>query len=172
MHLAGFKGILNSTTNLILGRMENGESLAEAIAYSQSVGLAETDPSADVDGWDAAIKVAALVTVLMDRPLTPLEVNRQGIRGITPQMVAGARASGERWKLVCRASLAQGQLQTSVAPERVSPASALYAVSGSSSYCEFELDTLPGLGITENDPGPQTTAYGLLADFINLARGL
>jgi homoserine dehydrogenase len=172
VNLIGFKGILNSTTNLILERMENGETLEQAITYTQSVGLAETDPSADVDGWDAAIKVAALVTVLMDRPLTPLEVKRQGISAITPQMVNEARAAGERWKLVCRASLLDGQLQTSVAPERVSPASNLYAIGGSSSYCEFKLDTLPGLGITESDPSPVTTAYGLLADFINLARGV
>ena len=172
VNLSGFKGILNSTTNLILERMENGESLAEAISYTQSVGLAETDPSADVDGWDAAIKVAALVTVLMDRPLTPLQVNRQGISAITPKMISEALAAGERWKLVCRAAIVDGQLQTSVAPERVSPVSPLYGISGSSSYCEFKLDTLPGLGITETDPSPVTTAYGLLADFINLARGM
>jgi homoserine dehydrogenase len=170
--LTGFKGILNSTTNLILGRMETGESLEDAISYTQSVGLAETDPSADVDGWDAAIKVAALATVLMDYPLTPEQVNPQGIRSITPQKMAEALAAGERWKLVCRASLVNGELQTRVAPERVSPASVLYAIGGSSSYCEFQLDTLPGLGITESDPSPVTTAYGLLADFINLTRGM
>ena len=172
VHLTGFKGILNSTTNLILERMENGETLEDAIRFTQSAGLAETDPSADVDGWDAAIKVAALVTVLMGQNLTPLQVNRQGIRSITPQMIAEAHSDGERWKLVCKASLDNGKLHTSVAPERVSPASVLYAINGSSSYCEFKLDTLPGLGVTENDPGPATTAYGLLADFINLARGM
>jgi homoserine dehydrogenase len=170
--LTGFKGILNSTSNLILERMENGESLEDAIIYTQSVGLAETDPSADVDGWDAAIKVAALTTVLMDRPLTPEQINPQGIRAISPQMIAEASAAGERWKLVCRASLVDGELRTRVAPERVSSTSPLYAVGGSSSYCEFQLDTLPGLGITETDPSPVTTAFGLLADFINLARGM
>jgi homoserine dehydrogenase len=170
--LSGFMGILNSTTNLILEHMEKGESFEEAVDYTQSVGLAETDPSADVDGWDAAIKVAALVTVLMGIPITPQDVNRTGIGAITPQMIADARASGERWKLVCRDNLKDGQLQTSVAPERVPATSILYAVEGSSSYCEFKMDTLPGLGIVENNPSPLTTAYGLLADFINITRGM
>ena len=56
--LIGFNGILNSTTNLILTRMETGESFEQAVAYAQSIGIAETDPSGDIDGWDAAIKVA------------------------------------------------------------------------------------------------------------------
>jgi homoserine dehydrogenase len=53
----------------------------------------------------------------------------------------------------------------------VSPDSRLYAINGSSSYVEFALDVLPGLGIIESDPGPETTAYGLLADLINALRG-
>jgi len=80
---AGLRGILNSTQP-DPGRMENGESFDDAVKYAQSVGLAETDPAADVDGWDAAIKVAALVSVLMDIPFTR---NRWTVRYplITPQ---------------------------------------------------------------------------------------
>ncbi|RPI90954.1 MAG: hypothetical protein EHM40_17060, partial [Chloroflexi bacterium] len=99
--LISFKGILNATTNTILSRMENGESYEEAVKYCQSVGLAETDPTNDVDGWDAATKVAALITVLMDIPFTPQQVEPTGIRGITPEMIAKAKAEGKRYKLVC-----------------------------------------------------------------------
>ncbi len=98
--LNSFRGILNSTTNLILGRMEDGETFEDAVKYCQEIGLAETDPSGDVDGWDAAIKVAALVTVLMGVPLKPQEVDRTGIRGITAEMVAEAkerRANAGSW---------------------------------------------------------------------------
>ena len=66
-------------------RMEKGETFDQAVKYAQSIRIAETDPSADVDGWDAAIKVAALVTVLMGVPLKPQQVERQGIREITPE---------------------------------------------------------------------------------------
>jgi homoserine dehydrogenase len=167
--LLGFRGILNSCTNLILGRMESGETFDQAVAYAQSVGIAETDPSGDIDGWDAAIKVAALVTVLMDIPLKPEQVDRQGIRELTRSQLETARRSGQRWKLVCQARKQNGQVQASVAPAQVSPDSALYSINGTSSYVQFELDVLPGLGIVESNPGPVTTAYGLLADFVTAA---
>jgi homoserine dehydrogenase len=167
-NLISFKGILNSCTNLLLEKMEGGQTLEGAIEYARSIGITETDPSNDVDGWDAAIKVAALVTVLMETPLTPQEVDRTGIRGISPEMIAEAKEAGERWKLVCSAEFVDGRLLARVAPERVGPDSPLYSVNGTSSYCQFKLDVLPGLGILESDPSPETTAYGLLADFLNI----
>jgi homoserine dehydrogenase len=168
--LRGFNGILNSCTNLILGRMDSGETFDQAVSYAQSIGIAETDPSADIDGWDAAIKVAALATVLMGVPLKPQQVDRTGIRAITPAMLAEARQAGLRWKLVCSCHRAGNRLEARVAPEQISPDSPLYAINGTSSYVQFELDVLPGLGIIESVPGPETTAYGLLADLINAAR--
>jgi homoserine dehydrogenase len=152
--------------------MESGESFNDAVKYAQSVGLAETDPAADVDGWDAAIKVAALVSVLMDIPFTPQQVERTGIRLITPEMLAQAKAQGKRWKLVCTADRDGNSVKGRVAPELVSPASPLYGVEGSSSIVEFRTDTLTSLSIVEGNPGPETTAYGLLADFINAVRSV
>jgi homoserine dehydrogenase len=166
--ILGFRGILNSCTNLLLCRMESGESLEEAIRYAQSIGIAETDPSADIDGWDASIKVAALATVLMGINKKPADIDRQGIRGITPAMIAKAVKEGKRWKLVCSAHKTDSGLSTSVAPELIGSDSPLYTVSGTSSYIQFELDNLPGLGILESNPGPKTTAYGLLSDLINI----
>jgi homoserine dehydrogenase len=57
-NIQAFKGVLNSTTNLILSRMENGESYDDAVVYAQSIGIAETDPSGDVDGWVRQLKSA------------------------------------------------------------------------------------------------------------------
>ncbi len=169
-NLKGFKGILNSTTNLILTRMEGGESFEQAVAYAQSIGIAETDPSGDVDGWDAAIKVCALATVLMGVPLKPDQVDRTGIRQITAAEIASATAAGKRWKLVCSAQRAGEELHARVAPELVGPDSPFFGVEGTSSAVQFETDVLGPLSIIESDPGPDTTAYGLLADFINAAR--
>jgi len=168
--LTSLRGILNSTTNLILGRMENGETFKEAVQYCQQIGLAETDPSGDVDGWDAAIKVAALVTVLMGVPFKPQDVDRTGIGSITAKMVAEAKAEGKRWKLVCTAERDGKTVKGRVVPELVSPSSPLYGVEGSSSIVEFHTDTLSSLSIVEGNPGPETTAYGLLADFINAVK--
>ncbi|NPV84902.1 MAG: homoserine dehydrogenase [Anaerolineae bacterium] len=170
--LSGFEGILNSCTNLILECMENGKSFEESVAYAQSIGIAETDPSGDIDGWDAAIKVAALLTVLMDTPFKPQQVDRHGIRSITPAMIRQAAQTGERWKLICRAARNNGQIHASVKPEKVTANSPLYTINGTSSYIQFHLDTLPGLGIVETNPGPETTAFGLLTDIINAIRGV
>jgi homoserine dehydrogenase len=170
VELRGFQGILNSCTNILLELMEQGKPFDEAVSYAQSIGIAETDPSADIDGWDAAIKVAALSTVIMGIPLKPAEVDRTGIRGVTPQMISEALSAGERWKLVCTAKRSGSQVTAKVAPQRVKSNTPLYSINGTSSYVQFETDVLPGLGIVESNPGPDTTAYGLLADLINAVR--
>jgi len=163
-----FRGILNSTTNLILTRMEeHGETLEQAVAYAQRIGIAETDPSGDIDGWDAAIKVAALVTVFMDQPCKPQQVQRTGIRHLTLDDIRAAAAQGKRWKLVCSARrTADGRIEARVEPQLVGPESPLYGVMGTSSIVEMETDVLGRLALREDDPTPHTTAYGLLADFL------
>jgi homoserine dehydrogenase len=169
-HLKSLRGVLNSTTNMILTRMEQGESFDHAVAYCQDIGIAETDPSGDVDGWDAAVKVAALVTVIMGVPLKPQQVNRLGIRGITPDEIARARSTGKRWKLVCSAQRGENGIEARVAPEMVASDSPLYGVNGTTSIVQFETDVLGLLSVIEADPGPRTTAYGLFADFLNAVR--
>jgi homoserine dehydrogenase len=171
--LRSLRGVLNSTTNLILTRMEGGDSFEEAVAYAQSIGIAETDPSGDIDGWDAAVKVAALVTVLMNVPLKPVQVERQGIRDITRDDIAQARLQGKRWKLLCSAYQDgdhENEIIARVAPAMVERDSALYSIDGTTSIVQFETDVLGQLTILEENPGPHTTAYGLLADFINAVR--
>lgn len=169
--LLSFNGILNSTTNLIFARMEKGEPFDQAVSYAQEIGIAETDPSGDIDGWDAAIKVAALVTVLMGISLQPNAVERRGIRGIQPSDIQRAQEEGLRWKLVCSAVRDGESVKASVSPQMVAPTSPLFQVDGTTSIVQFETDVLGSLSIIESDPGPHTTAYGLLADFLNAVRG-
>ncbi|HEY3310208.1 MAG TPA: homoserine dehydrogenase [Anaerolineales bacterium] len=168
--LNSFRAILNSTTNLILSRMESGESFEQAVKYAQKIGIAETDPSGDVDGWDAAIKIAALATVLMNIPLTPAEIDRTGIRDITPEMIQAAKAEGKRYKLICTAERDGDLLRGRVAPELVPMSSPFYSVEGTTSIVQFNTDVLGSLTLIESDPGKHTTAYGLLADFINAVK--
>lgn len=165
------RAILNSTTNYILEMMESGKSFADAVSYCQEIGLAETDPSGDIDGWDASIKLAILVSLLMGTPLTPQQISRTGIRAITPEMLADALKNGRRWKLICRAERENGGVRASVAPEQVDAFSHLYSIRGSGSALEVDLDVHPGIGIYQDGSGPETTAYGLLADMINALRG-
>ena len=173
--LSSIKGIFNATTNVILSRMESGESYEDALKYAQSIGLAETDPTNDVDGWDAAIKVAALVTVLMDTPMTPQQVNPTGIRGITSEMIAKAKAESKRYKLVCSAEKVGDKVNASVAPQLVDSTSPLYGMMNSSTGITFRTDVILDYSITQTERegmkgGPVETAYGLFADFVNIAK--
>jgi homoserine dehydrogenase len=162
----GFKGILNSTTNVILTGMERGLSFDESLRQAQQLGVAETDASHDVDGWDAAVKVAALVNVIMGVRLPPQKVERQGIRGLTGEAVRTARNTGAPYKLVCRARRTESGVSASVRPEQIPLTDPMALVSGTSSIIQFETDIFPGLTITEENPGLYATAYGMLADFI------
>ncbi|MGA2345311.1 MAG: homoserine dehydrogenase [Candidatus Sulfotelmatobacter sp.] len=170
IHLQGFHGILNSTTNIILGEMENGVTFDDALKKAQSLGIAETDATHDIDGWDAAVKTAALITVLMDAPIRVEEIKREGIRDLTPQALRNARRDGWPFKLVCRAQrVGQGEktsVEGTVMPEKVLATSPMGKITGTSSYIHFETDIFPGLAITEENPGLYATAYGMLADFI------
>lgn len=173
--MESFKGIFNATTNVILSRMESGESYEQALVYAQKIGLAETDPTNDVDGWDAAIKVAALVTVLWDTPMTPQQVNPTGIRGITSEMIAKAKKDGKRYKLVCSAEKADGKIQVGVAPQLVDSTSPLYGLMNSSTGITFRTDVIIDYSIVLSEKpgmtgGPVETAYGLFADFVNIAK--
>ena len=166
VHVQGFHGILNSTTNVILGGMEDGLTLDEALKKAQALGVAETDATHDIDGWDAAVKTAALITVLMDIPVRLADIEREGIRDLTPQALRNARRDGWPFKLVCRAQRVSGGVEAIVAPEKVLATSPMGKIAGTSSYLHFETDIFPGLAITEENPGLYATAYGLLADFV------
>jgi homoserine dehydrogenase len=166
IHLQGFHGILNSTTNVILGEMENGLNFDEALKKAQALGVAETDASHDIDGWDAAVKTAALINVLMDVPVRLDQIERDGIRDLTPQALRNARRDGWAFKLVCRARRKASGIKASVRPEKVLSTQPMARIQGTSSYIYFETDIFPGLAITEENPGLYATAYGMLADFV------
>ncbi|MCU1296787.1 MAG: homoserine dehydrogenase [Acidobacteriaceae bacterium] len=166
IHLRGFRGILNSTTNVILSGMEEGLSFEQSLKKAQEVGVAETDPMHDIEGWDAAVKVAALVTVLMGEKIALDTIQREGIRGLSGEAVRAARESGHPYKLVCRAQRHGNGIRASVRPEQVPLSDPLAWVAGTSNIVYFETDMFPGLAITEINPGLEATSYGLLADFI------
>jgi homoserine dehydrogenase len=169
--LRGFSGVFNSTTNVILEAMETGRSFDEGVKAAQELGVAETDPSHDVDGWDSTVKICALAAVLLKTPLKPHEVRREGIRGLSASMLQAARAEGKPFKLVARARVgADGSVQAAVNPEQLALGDPLSCVRGTSLAAHFELDMMPGLTIMSHRPNLQSTAYGLLADFINAVK--
>ena len=168
VRIRGFSGVFNSTTNGILETMEQGRSFAEGLKTAQELGVAETDPSHDVDGWDSIMKICAIARVILHAPLLPTDVRREGIRGLDSATLKAARAEGKPFKLLSKAIVnADGSVSAFVRPEQIALNDPLGGVRGTSLAIHFELDTIPGLTIISHRPNLQSTAYGLLADFIN-----
>ena len=166
--LRGFTGVMNSTTNVILEAMETGRSFEEGVRAAQELGVAETDPSHDVDGWDATMKLCAITRVILKSQLSPGAVKRQGIRNLTTSTLQRARAEGRPFKLVSRLRIGEDRsIAASVMPEQISIGEPLGGIRGTSLGAHFELDMIPALTVISHRPNLQSTAYGLLADCIN-----
>jgi len=164
-----FSGVLNSTTNVVFTEIEKGRSLEEAVKRAQAMGIAETDPAADLDGWDAAVKVAALTIVLMGVPVKIDQVQRTGIRELSEEKIRSVRSAGMRYKLVCRAERRGEGVLCTVQPELLLASDPLANLEGTSSAIRFDLDVF-SFSIVEHNPGVEATAYGLLADFLRAAQ--
>ena len=172
VEVTGIRGVLNSTTNAILTHMEEGGSFEEALREMQEAGVAETDPSNDIDGWDAAIKIVILANTLMGADLRPDDVDREGIREVTYEDIQAAVDDGMTLKLVCEAYRDEdGIVQASVQPTTVEPDDPLAWLDDTASAVTIFTDVIEEITIREGPASPRTTAYGMLVDAINITRG-
>jgi homoserine dehydrogenase len=168
--VTGFRGVVNSTTNFILTAMEQGEPFEQALAAMQKAGIAEADPSLDVDGWDAAAKTAALANVLLGARVTPKRVDREGIAGLGTARVLAARAAGRRMKLVASARRDGGRVRARVAPTELAADDLLAGLEGQQNAVIFETDLLGEIAVVQRGSGLTQTAFALLADLTTIAR--
>lgn len=170
--ILGLTGILNSTSNFVLTEMARGRSSEDAVKEAQARGIAEADPSLDLDGWDAAAKIAALANVLMDAKKTPKDVDRTGVKDLSPAALAEAKGRGEKVKLVASASVVDGDLRLVVRPERVGPDSPFWSVDGTSSALTIRTDLMGDLTILEEGPAITQTAYAVLSDLLHVVESI
>jgi homoserine dehydrogenase len=173
--LRAVRGVFTSTATVVLEAVEAGGTIADGVAHAQRLGIAEADPSYDVDGWDSAVKLCAVANAILGGDLRPPDVAREGVRALDPADVRAARAAGTPWRLVGRVGRAAGDpdgaLRARVAPERCAPGDPLGAARGTSLVMHWEADVFPGgLTVTSHDPDPTTTAYGMLADLVAVVR--
>jgi homoserine dehydrogenase len=161
------RGIVNGTTNYILTQMEAGMNYADALASAQALGYAEADPTADVDGWDAAGKVIILAAALFNTRLTLKDIRVKGISEITPQEIQEAAAAGERWKLIARVTPDNASVQ----PTRIPTSNPLAAVSGATNAITFATDLLGDVTLVGPGAGRLQTGFALLSDLLDIHRG-
>lgn len=169
--VVGIEGILNSTTNSILTRMEAGISFDDALREMQLAGTAESDPSNDIDGWDASIKLVILANTLMGTDFRPVDVRRTGIRDVTPEQIQSAIHDHKRLKLVAQARYVEGQLSLEVSPQALDSHHPLALLDGAASGITFKTDYLKEFTLLKSPSSPRSTAYGMLVDLLNIGRG-
>jgi len=162
--LQGFSGVLNSTTNVVLTEIEKGRSFDEAVKRAQAMGVAETDPAADLDGLGRSGESRGAGNCADGAAVKLEQVQRTGIRDLSEEKIRSVRAAGMRYKLVCRAERRGDTVLCTVQPELLLASDPLANLEGTSSAIRFDLDIF-SLSIVEHNPGIEATAYGLLADF-------
>ena len=164
-------GILNGTTNAMLEAMTAGAAYDKALADAQRRGLAEADPSADVDGHDPAAKLAILAMLAFRRRVDPSRAERIGIRAIDRQQLQDAAEQDSVIKLVASARLDGGVIEADVRPRRLPASAAMARVSGPMNAIALEAAYAGSLMFIGVGAGPDAAASAVLADLIRAARG-
>jgi homoserine dehydrogenase len=161
-------GIVNGTTNFILSEMEAGRSYTEALAEAQRLGYAEADPTDDVEGLDAAAKMAILATVAFGSRVELAAVGVQGIAGVDGELVRAGRALDMRVKLIGRASLVDGQVDVRVGPALVDDHHPLAGVEGAFNAVMLQGDAIREITLEGPGAGGIETASAVVADLVSI----
>ena len=165
-------GIVNGTTNYILTKMtEEGTSYTDALMDAQEKGFAEKDPTADVDGIDAANKLSILIALLFDKYIPPEFIPRTGIRHITQMDIGEAEMKCEKIKLIAHATLQEdGSVKCSVKPEGIKKSHPLAGVSNEFNAVYVVGDMVGETMFYGKGAGALPTGSAIVGDIISLVK--
>ena len=161
-------GIVNGTTNFILTKMEEGADYAEALAEAQRLGYAEADPTEDVNGADAAAKMAILATIAFGSRVTLADVAYDGIEQVTAEHVRAAREMQMVVRLIGAATLVDGRLDVRVGPALVDRHHPLAAVEGAFNAVMLQGDAIREITLEGPGAGGMETASAVVADMVSV----
>ena len=162
------KGILNSTTNYVLEELTKGKDYDKVIAEGKRRGFIEADPAMDIAGYDAAAKITALLNVLMNAGITPLDIDRKGIEEIHVEDIKKAEEKGMTIKLMCKGKIEDGKVKGAVRPEEVPKSELMATIDGTSSAVSITTDLMGTVSIVEHAPEIEQTAYGIFSDLVRV----
>jgi homoserine dehydrogenase len=166
-------GIVNGTTNLILTQMsERGSSFDDALAEAQALGYAEADPTADVEGFDAAAKCAILASIAFNSRVVAGDVFREGITRVQPQDIADATRLGYVVKLLAIAELEGGEVSARVHPAMIPASHPLASVRDAFNAVFLEGPSIGQLMFYGRGAGGEPTATAVVGDLVTVARNL
>ena len=171
--IARVLGIVNGTTNFVLTQMsDHGSSFDDALAEAQRLGYAEADPTADVDGFDAAAKCAILASIAFTTRVAAGDVYREGIAGITPQDIADATRLGYVVKLLAIAELEDAEVSARVHPAMIPASHPLASVRDAFNAVFVEGATIGQLMFYGRGAGGDPTAASVVGDLVAEARNI
>jgi len=162
------QGILNGTTNYILGEMAAGLDYQVALTQAQELGYAEADPTGDVDGHDAAAKVVILGNLFMDLALTLADIDCTGISHISAADVAKASAQNKQWKLIGTVAKTDTGFIASVKPEMVSKDHPLASILGATNAITYSTELLGDITLIGPGAGRLETGYAVIEDILSI----
>jgi homoserine dehydrogenase len=148
--------------------MAEGESYESALREAQKKGYAEANPSADVDGYDAAVKIVILSNLLLGIPLKLENVEREGIGNLTTRDIVRAQQVGEVWKLVAWVERSPDMVKASVRPIRLPATHPLAGISGATNAVTFVTKLLGEVTIVGPGAGRVETGYAVLSDLLDI----
>jgi homoserine dehydrogenase len=160
----GLRGVINGTSTFVLSAVEQGAAREEAVAAARAAGYAEGDAVADLDGSDAASKLAILCTVAWRQPVALDQVATSGLAPIWPLVRQGG------WRLVAAATRTGDRIVASVGPERLAGSDALAAATGVVNVVQVRAALAGTLTWSGAGAGGDATASALIADLLPAAR--
>ncbi len=169
--IASVRGVVNGTTNFVLGLLSRGMDFAEAIRKAQDAGFAEPDPSADIDGHDAAAKACLIAREAFGHPIFPNQVKRMGISHLTPNHAAQAAAQGGAIRLVAHISCPRGMTHATVAPLILPGDDPLAQVQDEHNCAVITMEDGSRTVVTGRGAGRWPTAESMVGDLFELVRG-
>lgn len=166
--VSAIRGVMNGSCNYILSRMEkSGEEFDAVLAEAAKLGITETDPSQDIDGWDAASKLVILANAVMNRPISIRDVRVEGIRAVTAEKIRAAKKRGKVLRLIATITNKLAE----VAPVELDAGSSL-AVDGTLNVAVVETDLAKDITIVGRGAGQMETASAILGDLHAVRREL
>jgi homoserine dehydrogenase len=164
--------VINGTTNYVLGRMDSGSTMTDAIREAQQAGYAEADPSDDIGGYDATYKLAILGSIAYEIKVRPDDIFREGIEGVEPVDFRYARELGYAIKLIAHTQRHPGRVEARVHPAMIPLEHPLARVEGAENAVFVEGDLVGQVLLVGQGAGGRPTASAVVGDLIDLARSI
>ena len=168
--ILGIEGILNGTTNFILTKMGEGADYEAALKEAQAKGIAEPDPSLDVEGWDTASKILLISNAILGTDLVLSDVKVQGITQVPASLIPKTKKEGKSLKLLGRLYKEENNFRIEVVLVALDNSHPLFAVRGANKGIVFDTDTMGSVVVTGGKSDPKAAGAALLKDIINIYR--